>query len=521
MASSSTEQAFPQRARILQFSRVRESEQRICLLWPSWAYRVSAPVIEVRSLDLFYRVVLALTEAGVRSADQLSVRIGLHPRLCQHVLDTAVAAGHLDQRRELTETGRESLRTGSSMSRPDWRVSYVFQDPFSGDLWPRTVEQLRPAHVRGESGGLVEILLSTAGRGDVVRVPRILPPPGLPQRPTPARVITASSADQVARKVHLVRDFERSQRFQPAAVPEAVLGASGDPVEPSHLSRVSFIDQPEPVFLVGFIEITAGTDPEGDGLWRAYDPFGLGGSDFFHSLVYRREHEDAELAAEIEKLAESERAQVRERHRQSDEEMRMMVESGLVEVLGPAIRADRDAFALMTDLELAMESSDRDGPLERIAHAAFRLHEVLFRRMVAAYPPAERLPAQDATRRAMIERAAQSIGFHAVHPLFRNVLLKDLNDSAGRPDRGYVKTLVCLALVAADRNAQHPLRGLARQRPDLLVALGALNELRNRGEHGSPDPGSPTDAAWCRDLGILAARGLLELSERAAAGGAR
>src|SRR5215468_2310027 len=100
--------------RILQFSRRPRSERRICVLWPAWTYRVIAPALQERGLDLFERAVLALCRAGVRQPDRIGGLLGLDPRLCAHIVDRAQATGLLDDQRGPTAGGLQALGTGST-----------------------------------------------------------------------------------------------------------------------------------------------------------------------------------------------------------------------------------------------------------------------------------------------------------------------------------------------------------------------------------------------------------------------
>src|SRR4051794_16836742 len=93
------------RARILAYDRQPAGDGRIGLLWPAWAYRVTAPVMPRRGLDVFERVILSLCRAGVRQPKAIGELVELHPRLCSYILDRAVELGHLDTAFAPTEAG--------------------------------------------------------------------------------------------------------------------------------------------------------------------------------------------------------------------------------------------------------------------------------------------------------------------------------------------------------------------------------------------------------------------------------
>ncbi|MEH0576760.1 MULTISPECIES: hypothetical protein [Streptomyces] len=508
------------RARVLSYDHRDPGDGRLCVLWPAWAYRVTAPVLQQRGLDLFERVVLGLCQAGVRRPDRMGALIELDARLCAHILDRAVDAGHLNKRHELTDQGRRALRTGSAADSPEWQVCYVFEDPFSGELWPRTTDSLREAYVLRSRPEGVELQLGTAGKSDRATARRVQPPVRPAQRPNAARVVASASEDRAARRVFKVRQYERRSGLEPLAAPDGLTGprgAGGLVEDMPELNRVAFLEDPQPVYLLGFLEVSGSSDTETAEAWTAYDPFGLGPSDFFQSLVYRFGRDDGVLDEEIRVRAAAELAAASARFHQADQGLRDLLEQRLAHDFGPEIRDDRDAFDLMLELDMAVESAVRDESMERVVHTALRLHEVLFRRMMVAYPVShgtfQTFKNSPTLRRAMLESAAQSAGFHSVTQLYSGVRDDELTKTYRDPQRGFVKAMFALSLLAAKEQAGHPLRAIAVRQPDLPITLTVLNGLRNRGAHASRDATNPHDAQWCREAAASAARALLQLPE--------
>lgn len=519
MASSGASWA---RASVLIYDRREQDDSRLALLWPAWAYRVTAPVLRNRGLDLFERVVLGLCQAGVRQSDRIAALVELHPRLCAHILDRAVETGLLDDSHDLTDNGRQSLRTGSAQQAPEWQVCYVFEDPFTGELWPRTVESLREAYlVRANADG-VELELGTAGRSDRARARRIIPPDDRhPQPPGAARVVAVASQDRAARRVGKVRDFERFSGLDAVVAPDEVArprGPGNAPLYGPDLTRVSFLAEPEPVFLVGFLSVSGGADAETAEAWTAFDPFGLGPSEFFQSLVYRFGRDDGSLDSEIQVRAEAEIAVARATLRQAEDNLRVLLEQRLAHDFGPEIRGSHQALSLMLDLDLHDGPAPREEAVEAVAHLAYRLYEILLCRMGTAYPLSQRTfttfkDAGPPLRRALLETAAQSIGFHGVTRLYTGVSDDELKRTYNDPRKGFVKAACALSILAATEHADHPLRQLAAEHPDIPMALDVLNELRNRVAHGARDAPNPDDTQWCRELAASAVRALLRLPE--------
>ncbi|MEU6035972.1 hypothetical protein ABZ801_11230 [Actinomadura sp. NPDC047616] len=520
MADSSQPRAFPANARVVQFADPpRDRDARVCVAFPAWAHRVTAPVMPRRRLDLFERVVLGLCQAGIREPASIAERIRLHPRLCSHIMDQAVDQGLLDRDGELTHEGRRALRTGTLAEEVTWSVCHVFQAPGSGELWPRTAEQLTNAHVIGRDAATVRLQFGTRGRPDTAEA-LVLRPPGDeeaagPLRPGAAQIIEVARLDRVARRVHQVREFERREKLASAALPDEMSEPAGDPrlapdgTEGPELSRVAFVDEPEPVLVVGFAEAAPG------GALRCHDPFGAGTNAMFQELMEASARADAELADRIRRVTTRETEQVAHRYREAKRDARAGIEAALVAEFGAGIRDDPGVLDLISEIDLDTMEGEGPGALERVAQNSYRLYEILFRKLVDAYPPpTERLTGARRTaeyNRAVIEESAHRIGLRSVPALFHT----DLVGAAARlnrPDANlYVKDAAPLCLLAAHDNADHPLRRLAARRPDLLSALATLGGLRNRAAHAGRDPSTRHDAPWCRELAALAVRELIPL----------
>jgi hypothetical protein len=517
--------SFPDSARAVQFSSgPPRSDRRLGVLWPAWAYRITAPVLQKRGLDLFERAVLGLCQAGVRVPERIGEMLGLDVRLCAHILDRATMVGHLDRHREPTEQGKESLRTGSVIESSEWRVFYVFQDPFTWELWPRTVEQLVDAYIVTIREGEAILQLGTAGRDDKLRARRILPKAGMPPPPDTAQVLAAASADRADRRVAPVREFERANGLEPAAVPEDVVGDRGPGVlggDGSGVLRISFIGAAEPVFLVGFVEANnAGMGVAPAEGWVAHDPFGVGHSEMLRTLIDRYAPDDSQIDQEIQQRVDAAAERAGKRLQAAEQEARGPLAARLVDAIGPEIRDDKAAFDLMMGVEIAVARGDRVDAINQVMLATQMLYEELLRRMAVAYPippDVKRAFTSSArSRRAGLELAAQAVGFHTLPTLYDQ-------DLPGQPAKAYVKDLVphCLLAAASSAHPTHPLRRMAKRRPDLLTALEALNPLRNRAAHGASDTTSVQDAQWCRTVALEGARELVNLPEVKAEGNMR
>lgn len=354
---------------------------------PAWAYRVTAPLIKRRGLDLFQRVILGLSEAGVRQPDKLGNLTGLHPRLCAYIMDGARRQGLLGKDDDVTEQGIRALRTSIVAEDTEWSVRYVFTDPVSGNLWPRTAERLDHAYVRNVTRTHVTAQLGTTGSPAPVMALRIstegLDQQDRPPLPRPEQVMEAERRDQVAREAVQQQELERRYNLGPGS---RDMDAVGDLTRIAteerlpELTRISFIGEPTPVEILAVIEISP-PDAAGPG-WIAHDPFGVGVSSMFSDLVAAWTVLHSALAEQIERMIGGRDAEFVGQYKRGQKRTRERTEDSLVREHGPELRSDRGMLDKLIDARLAeMEQSPG-----KAMHATFALFEELMFRICVAYP---------------------------------------------------------------------------------------------------------------------------------------
>ncbi|MEU6431139.1 hypothetical protein ABZ860_35030 [Microbispora sp. NPDC046973] len=533
--------------RFLSFIRgsalIREDkDRRIHVTVPAWAYRVTAPLIPRRGLDLFQRVVLGLCEAGVRTPDRVSELTGLHVRLCAYVIDTAKRDGLLDRGGEPTERGRAAMRTGSTDEDTEWAVRYVFYDPVTGDLWPRTAERLPDVHVVHREADHVVIDLGTAGRPATVRGLRMWMDDESPKAPNPEQIMEVvrrdrlarinASSQEFARKHHLdaLQDVEEEQAAYAGRV------ATGEPL--AELSRVALIGEPEPVEILGVIE-TAGPDLPGEG-WIAHDPFGLTANAMFGRLVEHWAAGRPELAERLDRLFRRRGEAVGADLKGATKRARAQAEAELVMEFGAKVRGDAGVLSKLIDLRTALYDGETDQALRMAVWASFSLFEELFHRLAIAYPMparhAEPLRTRAAQRasgrrrrhpnggpeplwapqvaRETIRKAAERIGAFEVPYTVVSTGSDALGELAGEPkppDGTKIGVLIAAALISAEARDDHPLRRMVARRSDVLFGCDQLRQMRNGQLHRLGKRSVAEDLKWCKELGEQAASELLEL----------
>lgn len=509
------------------------SRDLLFLCWPVFVYRVIAPVLRVRHLNIIEKVVLGLCHAGVREPADIAARIHQDKDLCEYVLRQLRGDDQIDRSGELTEKGGQTLLTSRVGEDPELIVTHVFQDPLTLLVWPRASAVLYFQPVRRVHDEYATLRLDTAGspRRITSYVVSCEPDPARTRTPSAAEIIDSVEAQRVAeiaRRAEKLADGGWTRN--PAAYDaEQDLQALTSELTLPHgtaVQRVLDIGEPQPEYLLVWLR-TGGERQDGRAGWHAHDPFGLDPNPMFQRLVNERIRSEPELARVVTGLADVSDEQLRQRYRATAGDVRRSAEPKLVQLLGSELRERHDALDLLLGMEDAAARGGSSG-LETVARDAYRLYEHMFRRMAEEYPPPPEpswqvgpsLPALGTVRSALMT-AAERLGLKPLPVVF--IKDRQINDVRRYPQRirngeesvpiqrAFVNQLVPYALVAgADSRSRHqrghPLRALAARRPRLLRDLVELSELRNRGSHAQRDPTVEDDIEWCRQLAIDAAR---------------
>jgi hypothetical protein len=533
-----TEEAtFQIRRGVLQFHRAPNSKGMLFLCWPVLAYRVTAPVLRVRHLNIIEKVVLALCQAGIRRSADIAAKIHQSEELCEYVLRQLRDQERIDQSGVPTEQGRQTLTSGKVGEEPEFIVTHVLQDLLTGRLWPRAATDLVFQRVHAVKEGKAQLKLDTPGEaklitahvvGDGLRLP-------YPRPPSAQEIIDAVNAHRKAELAHRQEQFTdlRDGRSPTAYIAERDLEALTTELAPPHESRfyrVSGTSRPMAEYLL--IWLAEGDDP-GSGP-QVHDPFGLEPNPMARRLLTDWIRADAELGNRLRQAADDSFARATEDYRAAREAVGRAADNRLVRELGSGLRQRPKILDLLREVD---DATARGGAaaLESVAREAYRVYEHLFRRLVSEYPPPER-PSWDAGSRtpafekvkAALRDAAKSLGLDTPQDGYLSVmkLSRAITQYPARYrqvhefgkvvniEKGFIRDLWPYVLIAAadpssPHRRDHPMRALAADRPDLLHELDVLRELRNRGSHETRD--ATDDIDWCRQLALDAARVLISM----------
>ena len=467
-----------------------ERADRIYLVWPVAAWRVLAPLPTDRKINILQKAVLGICRSASCRVEEIAVKLHLHPRLIEVIGMELVGSGWVDQSNwRPTPKGLAMLETEES-AMDDLVSGWVFQNPWTGDLWPFFSRQLQlqETALLPDRNRLALVLDSSRGTRKAYAWTFDSPPS--PGQPSPESILTA------LRRFRRREKLKGSMRLLDAGLDQ--IASDGPTVM---LSRIAFIsEQPEPAGLATF-----GYLPEGGGMLpQICDPFGFG----CDSTMWRQLQR---LAASDEGAAAAQREFLRLAHAQSAPDLeqhlanqRLTAEAELVAHLTLDIKSFPAVFQHLVDathiLTLADASPDASqGHLASVLQFCRQVLEALLKQVAARFPPTNvhlmlgNDPTQDLTT---LNRLIQGWGYKLPIPI------EFQPKKSGAPNKGSVKkacedlanfyllpSAVLATVLAATQQPAHPLRQAAARDPQLLDKLASIIKLGNAGSHDdSHDP---------------------------------
>jgi hypothetical protein len=467
-------------------------KQRRYFLYPVRMYRVVAPRISSRRVNILEKAVLGMYRASIIEAAEISQHLEIGKDHTAVILAQLTDRGYIDLRGTLTQKGQRILEDETAIVQ-DATAGFVFQDPWTGDLLPRFAEREEYVDVRFNNAGKPELILGTTGKPSyqLAFMPQVKNT--IERRPSPTEIVDAVRQHQrTLRNVSRIREGnEEDWSFE--TIPS--------------LDRIAFInDQPTDLWLATSIYVPQ--DLSSANIWSVCDPFGLGDSPWLLRRLekYRKDQTIQGLEKFLLNL-------LGEQHKEgfddldewlnlADQEARLRVE----DKLSPAIRQWEELFESLVELERSYSEAEkvtdtriRLDKLNDVATKAQKAAERLFKTLQKDYPTrgfAERLTHRRDLNRQPLNKFARNAGFKAPLPepllsIDRKAIRKAANYGGGS-----LRALMLAALLATPNNPTHPLRLVAHQCPNLLHLLDELAEKRNTAAHAS----NPRDSS--QSLGL-------------------
>lgn len=481
------------------------------VLWPALMYRVVAPEVRDRQLNVIQRAVLGMCRAGTTRVERIGERLHIHPDLA------AIVYLELQERRLLganglpTKKGRE-LFEEETLEASTMVTGHVFQDPWSGDLWPRFIERLDYVELQPNSNGFPDLVLGSKGKPRRERAFMMMPGElAVPPAPDSWEIIRATRRHRSA--------LRRADSYEAADEDDTMAHAGG-----AALDRVALVDSaPTPVFVTSFMYL-----PEsGDGEWHACDPFGLGVSPALRRALEREMRSSIRLRSMLENMIGRSLDEQIEAQQRWAAEIRAAAIGNLERSL--AVNAhELPQFEDLVALEYAhveaslLGDSCPEHKLRELLGAARRALEGTFQAIFIRHPPrdvwrrvyTDRRPVQDdAYCQRVYEASAKAVGFGVPLPEALARMKPNHVKAACYPDGGWrLRGAIVAAVLAARDDREHPLRRAAAQEPKLLdllddVAKKAGGAVHSGAERLSFQSVLPVVADVHRAVGLLSGLG--------------
>lgn len=456
--------------------------QRQYFLYPVRMYRVVAPRISSRKVNILEKAVLGMYRAGVTEASEISQHLDIGKDLTALILMQLTDQHYIDLRGKLTQAGQRILEDEISVTQ-DAIAGFIFQDPWTGDLFPRFVEREEYAEVRFNDSGYPELILGTTGKPSYQRafLPEVKNT--IERQPSPTEIIDAVRQHQrTLRNISRIRTDDEDWIFE--KIPE--------------LDRVTFIDE-EPIDLWLVTCIYVPEDLSSANTWNVCDPFGLGDSPWLLRKL-EKHRKDKTLDGLENFLLRMLDEQQKQKFQNFDEWSTLTSRNAELRVeskLTSAIRGCNELFEYFIAVERAyIEATELTQSkteniltkLEDISRSLQKVAECLFKIIRNDFPTknlGKRLPERQKEIQDTLNAYAENVGFHSPLP---NKLLNFSRDNISRTANGgnsSLRSLILASLLATPDNAAHPLRLVAQKYPDLLVKLDKLADIRNAGAHAS------------------------------------
>lgn len=456
------------------------------ILWPLLMYRVVAPEVRERRVSVLQRAVLGMCRAGTVNVEKIGARLHLHPDLAGVIVVELQRRGLVGSNGLPTADGQALLEEETLESRA-MVTGHVFQDPWSGELWPRFIERLDYAELQPGADGFPDLVLGSKGRPRRERAFMVLPGElAVPPPPGPGEIVRATRRHRAA-----VRNAET---YEAADEDDTAAGLSG-----VALDRVELIDdRPTPVYVTTFVYLPEGDDSE----WHVSDPFGLGVSAKLRGAIERLRRTSDPLRALFESMIGGSLDQQLAAQAQFANDLR----TAAIAKIERGLTCDARDLPEYEHL-VAMESARLEAELLGASCPEYKLREVLggARRALEAtffalfdrHPPHGvwrsvydgRGPATDEEWcRGVYEASATSVGFRTPLPRALAYVRPNHVKAACYPDgRWHLRGAIIAAVLGAARERDHPMRRAAARDPGLLHRLDDILGVAGGAVHASAE----------------------------------
>ena len=452
---------------------------RFWFCWPALAFRVVAPIHKKRSMNILQRSVLGVLRAANLTAQEVAVRLGVHPELVAHVVVELQGRGRLSDTWEVTERGQRALLEEEA-TEAQLEASWVFQDPWSQDLWPFVASSLQQASVDVDANDRRVLQLGTTGSPWTQSLWSVKPPQTSGRVPSPEEILRASRRQQ--------RFQERSQRMEHWDDDSEFSSVSG-----MELSRITTIqDTPEPVFLVSYLYGVQGQKSHD---WYACDFFGFGSNPKLRRRFSEEARDFRPLQEQLSRwLGKTTSHANFEAYQGLMDQIRQEAEALLYRCMTAHIadHPERErlqrVFQALYEVYLVEGSVDASR-CETVLIECRKTLEFFFCQLAKTHSlqgVSESMSRNDQELNdALICQAANDVGLDAPPASLRRARRGQVKSVSEHNDAWRLRPLIVATLLAARHDPSHPLRRVANQAPSVLETLDDLASSAGGASHAN------------------------------------
>ena len=468
-------------------SHVRYRRQgRRFILWPAYGYRVLAPRVADRKINIFQKATLGMCRAGIGDPEAVADLLHLNSDLVKYIFVELRRDGLISFDSILTNKGHQVLVEEMDELPGEIIVAYVFQDPWTRRLWPRVVERLEYANIELKPGARYpSLVFGSKGK------PRVF-------NPFVKNVdLGGPSATPDARQIFEACRIHRKNKFQlddPAAGWET--DAEDDlylsPTEAFSIKKIEIISEdPEPFYLTTYIYIP---DYELHELeWYVCDPFGIGASSALRRVIEEQSNKDNSLGIYMQRffqdaIGDVELSDLADNYKVLHDLAINEVNNKLTDII--QLYPYYDHLLSMERAYQELSLFDTNYPEDKMNEILIRAGKVLegmFRHIQEQHPVENSWRIYSTPDRnyryAILNEIAEILEFGTpVPPGLANISPKAVKRVAMRGG-GTLNERVVTNLLAARCQSDHPLRRVAITQPDLFERVTELSRLRGLSAH--------------------------------------
>ena len=474
------------------------------LLWPVYAYRVLAPKPRPSALNIFQKAVLGFCRTGESKKENIAKILHLDIELVDTVLSELRVSNLINPDFSLTSKGGRILDEELDELPAEIVNSFVFQDPWTGKLWPRIVEHREYARAEYEGDSRYPTLL-IGSKGSNRRFKPFVKTGDqdvMPRTPQVSEILDARRQyEKDKRKV-----FQSLSGDQDFSTEEEDDGFSYSPIEDPEFKSITIIDEePELFFLTTYVYIP---DYRLHSLeWYVCDPFGYGASSSLRKSIERLMSKDPNLKKFIDEfiqdvLGETQQYEDEIVTLQSDAKTFIQRElTDLIELYPfyNQLLAMERSFQECLRYEMLNEDCPKDKLGDVLVKAGISL-EAVFRYFHSKYQVKDAWKIYDLPnwkdRNSILNEIAASLGFAAALPTgLAGIPPADIRRACNSGGGTLGERLIANLLIA-HRVPEHPFHRTASVLPKMFVELKTIMRLRGLSAH---DTDSDTDLALVTD----------------------